>query len=137
MVYKLGTKSRAALKGVHPLLIKLCEEAIKGAPVDFRVNEGLRSLAQQKINVKKGVSKTLKSKHLTGHAVDIIPLVSGRDSWAWPLYHKLAPHIKRTAKSLGIRVTWGGDWRSFKDGPHWELDPKKYPMPVPVKGKPA
>lgn len=124
----LSAASLRALNGVHPELVRLVKEAIKNTPVDFRVLEGRRSLAQQKKNVAKGVSKTLKSKHLTGHAVDLIPLISGRPTWSWPPYFKLAPHIKATAKRLGIVVTWGGDWKSFKDGPHWELDPKRYPM---------
>lgn len=124
-----SAKSERALKGVHPDLVRVMRRAIKATPIDFRINEGLRSLAQQKINVKKGVSKTLNSKHLTGHAVDAIPLVGGKDSWAWPVYYKLAPVIKAAAKAEGVTVTWGGDWKSFKDGPHWELNPAKYPMP--------
>lgn len=128
----LSTSSLRALSGVHPELQRLVKEAIKSAPVDFKVLEGLRSVAQQKINVRKGVSKTMNSKHLTGHAVDLIPLVNGRPTWAWPPYFRLAPHIKATAKRLGIQVTWGGDWKSFKDGPHWELNPKVYPL---KKGK--
>lgn len=129
----LSASSRRALAGVHPELRRLVEAAIIDTPVDFKVLEGLRSVAQQRINVRKGVSKTMKSKHLTGHAVDLIPLVNGKATWAWPPYFRLASHIKTTAKYLGIRVTWGGDWKSFKDGPHWELDPKAYPFPK--KGK--
>lgn len=129
MGFKLSLRSEKALKGVHPALVKVVRRAIANSTVDFRVNEGRRSLAQQKINVRKGVSKTLKSKHLTGHAVDLIPLVNGRDSWAWPIYYRLAPFVKTAAKAEGVVVTWGGDWKSFKDGPHWELNPAKYPMP--------
>lgn len=133
MAFKLGASSEKALKGVHLDLVRVVRRAIAITSIDFRVMEGKRSLAQQKINVKKGVSQTLKSKHLTGHAVDIIPLVNGKVSWAWPLFHKLAPIIKEAARLEGVTVTWGGDWKSFKDGPHWELDPKKYPFPKEKK----
>lgn len=129
MPFKFSNSSERELGGVHPDLVRVMRRAINESPIDFRVMEGLRSLAQQKVNVEKGVSKTLKSKHLTGHAVDVVPLIDGEVSWAWPVYHKLAPVIKAAARKEGVSVTWGGDWRSFKDGPHWELDPRKYPMP--------
>jgi len=126
MPFKLSSASKSKLKGVHPALVQVVERAIQITDVDFRVLEGRRSLEQQKKNVAKGVSKTLKSKHLTGHAVDIVPLVDGKVSWSWPVYHRLAPFIKQAAKEVGVKVTWGGDWKSFKDGPHWEIDPKVY-----------
>ena len=64
----------------------------------------------------------MNSRHLTGHAVDIAPLDDdGEVSWAWPLYHQLAPVVKQAAKDLGVDLEWGGDWRSLKDGPHWQL----------------
>lgn len=129
MAVVLSAASEKALRGVHPALVRVIRKAAQMSTIDFRIMEGLRSLAQQKINVKKGVSKTLKSKHLTGHAVDVIPLVNGKPTWAWPVYYKLAPVIKKAAASEGVTVTWGGDWKSFKDGPHWELNPAKYPMP--------
>jgi len=72
---------------------------------------------------------------ITGHAVDIAPMLDTDGdgdkevSWSWPHYNRLAVFIKQAAKDCGVTLTWGGDWRSFKDGPHWELDPKKYPMP--------
>src|SRR3990167_5914915 len=128
--FRLGTTSERNLRGVHPSLVRVVRRAITMTSIDFTVNEGLRSLAQQKLNVKRGVFKTLRSKHLTGHAVDLVPLVNGKKTFAWPPYFILAPFIKEAARLEGVKVTWGGDWRSFKDGPHWELDPKKYPMPI-------
>ena len=65
---------------------------------------------------------------MTGHAVDIAPLVDGDASFAWPVYHKLAPQIKKAAKEVGVSLEWGGDWHKFKDGPHWQLPWKKYPV---------
>ena len=71
----------------------------------------------------------MNSKHITGHAVDLAATVNGGVRWDWPLYSKLAAAMKKAASEQGTAITWGGDWRSFKDGPHFEIDPRRYPMP--------
>jgi peptidoglycan L-alanyl-D-glutamate endopeptidase CwlK len=126
MTYALSAASLAKLQHVHPDLQKLVKRAIQLTPVDFTVLEGLRTKERQAKLVKAGASQTMNSRHLTGHAVDLAPLEDGQVSWAWPLYHKLAPAVKQAAKELGVPITWGGDWK-FKDGPHWELSWKQYP----------
>lgn len=126
-MYKLSEKSRGLLKGVHPDLVKVVNRAIQITDIDFTVLEGLRTVERQKELVKKGASKTMNSRHLTGHAVDIAPLVNGAVSWDWPLYHRLAKVVKQAAKDVGVTIEWGGDWKSFKDGPHWQLPFSKYP----------
>jgi peptidoglycan L-alanyl-D-glutamate endopeptidase CwlK len=127
MGYRLGTRSKTRLAGVHPDLVKVVERAIELTPIDFTVLEGLRTLATQRKYVASGASKTLRSRHLTGHAVDLAPMVEGKVSWAWPHYHIMAPAMKQAAKELGIPLEWGGDWRTFKDGPHFQLPWKDYP----------
>jgi len=72
-------------------------------------------------------TKTMNSRHLTGHAVDLAPMLGGKVSWDWPLYHRLAKTVKAAAAAEKVPITWGGDWRTFKDGPHWELPWKEYP----------
>lgn len=126
--YKLGKRSLRRLEGVHPDLVKVIKRAIELTDQDFTVLEGRRTLKKQKLLVKRGASRTMNSRHLTGHAVDIAPLdPTGKVTWRWPAYHKLAPVVKQAAKECGVDVEWGGDWRSFKDGPHWQLPWKKYP----------
>lgn len=127
MTFKFGKRSKDNLRGVHPDLVKVMEKAIAVTDVDFVIIEGLRSRARQMALVKAGASKTMNSRHLTGHAVDLAPCVGGKIRFDWPLYHKLAPVIKLAAVQLGIPIVWGGDWSSFKDGPHFELDRKQYP----------
>ena len=127
MSFKFGSRSRQRLEGVHPDIVKVMELAIERTPIDFTVLEGLRSVSRQKQLVARGASQTMRSRHLTGHAVDIAPLDDGEVSWAWPLYHMLAPVVKGAAADLDIDLEWGGDWRSFKDGPHWQLSWSKYP----------
>lgn len=127
-MFKLGTKSRSNLVGVHPDLIKVVERAIQLTPIDFTVGQGLRTTAEQLENVKKGVSKTMDSRHLTGHAVDLWPLVNGKVTWDWQYYYPMAAAMKKAAAELNIPITWGGDWTSIKDGPHFELPKSQYPV---------
>lgn len=125
-MYVLGTVSKNNLKGVHPDLVKVVEKAITLTEIDFRVTEGLRSKARQIELVNKGASKTLNSRHITGHAVDVVALIGGSVRWDWPLYDKIAKAFKQAAKELNIPIVWGGDWKTFKDGPHFELDRNVY-----------
>lgn len=125
--FRFGQRSMARLQGVHPDLVRVMHRAIAMSPIDFTVIEGRRTLARQQQLVAAGASRTLRSRHLTGHAVDIAPWLGGKVSWDWPLYHRIAPVVKEAAKLEGVPVEWGGDWRTFKDGPHWQLPWKDYP----------
>jgi peptidoglycan LD-endopeptidase CwlK len=127
MARKWSNASLSKLQGIHPDLRRVMDRALQEAAIDFRVLEGLRTLARQKQLVASGASQTLRSRHLTGHAVDIAPLVGGKVSWDWPLYHRLAPAVKLAAQAEGVAIEWGGDWRSFPDGPHWQLSWAAYP----------
>lgn len=127
MAYAFGKRSLDRMKGVHCDLVKVMMHAIAKSDLDFTVLEGLRSLERQKVLKAQGATTTMKSRHLTGHAIDIAPLIDGVIRWDWPLYHRLAVIIKDSAKELGIKIEWGGDWKSFKDGPHWQLPWKEYP----------
>jgi len=122
----LNPRSEKNLAGVHPKLVSVVRRAADVSDIDFMVIEGLRTVERQKQLVAKGASKTMNSKHITGHAVDLAPMVDGEIRWDWPLYHKLAPIIKQAAKDMGVTITWGGDWKTFPDGPHWEIDPVAY-----------
>ena len=121
MAFGLSSKSLKRLEGVHPDLVKVVKRAIEITPIDFVVIEGLRTKERQKYLVAKGASKTMNSYHLTGHAVDIAPLVDGQASWDWKYYRELAPAMKQAAKELDVDITWGGDWKKFPDGPHWQI----------------
>jgi peptidoglycan L-alanyl-D-glutamate endopeptidase CwlK len=127
MAYQFGARSLARLNGVHPDLVKVMKRAIACSTIDFTVLEGKRTLERQKQLMASGATRTMNSRHLTGHAVDIAPLINGEVRWDWPLYHQLATIVKKAAAELEVPITWGGDWRSFRDGPHWELTWKAYP----------
>ena len=126
-MFSLGPRSKQRLRGLHPDLVKVVERAIEITDVDFTVLEGLRTPERQKALVEAGASQTLNSRHLTGHAVDLGAWVGDEVRWDWPLYHKIAAAMKDAAKQEGVSIVWGGGWRTFKDGPHFELDRKAYP----------
>lgn len=125
-MWRLSTRSKKNLEGVHPDLVKVVHKALELSTVDFGVIEGLRTLDRQKELFNKGASKTMNSRHLTGHAVDVMAYVGSEGRWDWPLYFEIAKAFKTAADELGVPVVWGGDWTSFKDGPHFELSRKIY-----------
>jgi peptidoglycan L-alanyl-D-glutamate endopeptidase CwlK len=121
MGYELSEKSRKKLEGVEPDLVAVVELAISRTDQDFCVGEGLRTIERQKMLVETGKSQTMNSRHITGHAVDLWVLVKGKVNWEMPRYKKLAALVLDCAKELGVPVEWGGNWRTFKDGPHFQL----------------
>ena len=123
----LGARSLSRLEGVHPDLVRVVKKAAAMSDLDFTVLEGLRTPERQRELMMQGATKTLNSRHLTGHAVDLAPMLGGKVSWDWPLYHRLAKIVKAAAAAENVAVTWGGSWAKFRDGPHWELSWKAYP----------
>ena len=125
MSYKLGTRSLQSLSGVHPDMVAVVKRAIEITGVDFTVIEGIRNINRQRELFKAGKSTTMNSRHITGHAVDMVP---------WPVdwedlerFEVMSEAMKTAAEELDIPIVWGGDWKSFYDAPHFELDRKAYP----------
>lgn len=127
MSFKLSQKSLDRLSGVHQDLVDVVKRAIEITECDFTVLEGVRSVARQEQLVKAGASQTMKSRHLTGHAVDLGAMVNNSVRWDWPLYDKIALAMKAAAIEKQVAIEWGGDWRTFKDGPHFQLTFEEYP----------
>jgi peptidoglycan L-alanyl-D-glutamate endopeptidase CwlK len=121
----MTARDKARLAGVHPDLVAVVEAARQQVP--FIVVEGMRTRERQAQLVKSGASRTMDSRHLTGHAVDLAPTVDGEVRWDWPLYYPLAKAVKDAALGRGIALVWGGDWPRFRDGPHFELNRDAYP----------
>ena len=124
MTYKLGTRSMQSLSGVHPDMVAVVKLAITITGVDFTVLEGIRNINRQRELYKAGKSTTMNSRHITGHAVDLAPWPI---SWEWEDFYPIAEAMKAAAEELEIDLVWGGDWKSFPDGPHFELSRKTYP----------
>ncbi len=126
-MYTLGPRSLKNLIGVHPDLKLVVERAIDITDLDFVVTEGIRTLARQKQLFDAGASKTMRSRHLTGHAVDLAAVVGGKVRWDWPLYARLNEVMMEAARDEGVQIEWGGHWKALRDGPHWQLPWSLYP----------
>ena len=152
----LSQRDLSRLEGLHVDLVRVVRAAVEAMPpgLSFMVVEGLRTPERQRELVATGASQTLASRHLTGHAIDLAPLVGGGLRWDWPLFYRLADAVAHAANQLFIPLTWGGCWdkpvfqwnqdaeeesleyaarrraigkKPFLDGPHFELPSKDYP----------
>lgn len=126
MMFRFSQRSYNNLVGVRPELVAVATRALALSSVDFGVSEGLRTIERQRQLVASGASQTLRSRHLTGHAIDLMAYVDGGIRWDWPLYEQLAKAMKQAAAELRVPLEWGGDWTSLKDGPHFQLPWEKY-----------
>ncbi|MDB3972869.1 M15 family metallopeptidase [Gammaproteobacteria bacterium] len=134
-MYSLSFRSRQRLSGVHPDLVAVVKRAIEITKQDFSVIEGIRSVERQRELLKSGASTTMNSRHITGHAVDLAPYPFNGDVDGdgkiniedWDQYYPIEKAMKQAAKELDVDLEWGGDWKTFKDGPHFQLSRKSYP----------
>lgn len=142
-MFRLSQKSRARLSGVHPDLVRVVERAIEVTSMDFMVIEGVRTLEKQREYFRAGKSRTMNSRHLpraakgqahpVSHAVDLTPMLDLDGdgvldvSWRPRDFKPIAIAMKEAAAKLGVPIVWGGDWKSFVDMPHFELDRRAYP----------
>ncbi len=122
MGFKLSQRSIDRMAGVNADLVKVVQLAITRSPLDFSITEGLRTVERQKELVTQKKSQTMKSRHIVGQAVDICVLIDGKANWDFENYRKVADVFKACARELGVTLTWGGDWKTLKDGPHFQIE---------------
>lgn len=127
MAFAFGERSIKNLAGVNSDLVRVAHKALSLSQIDFAVIEGLRTKARQAELMAAGASKTMNSRHITGHAIDVAPIIGGKIRWDWPLFDELAKAFKLAAKEENVPIVCGADWKKFPDGPHFELDRKYYP----------
>ena len=118
------------LAALDPRLADVVRRADRLAPFDLLVVETARTIERQKQLVAQGASRTLASRHIPNRAgyaeaVDLAPVLDGEVRWDWPLFGQISAAMKTAAADLGVAIVWGGDWRTFKDGPHFELGKEK------------
>lgn len=121
----LSERSERNLKGIHPAMDAVVRRAAEIIDTPFLVVEGLRSRKRQKYLKSIGRSWTLNSRHLSGHAVDLVNFVEGNPIWTG--YKPIHAAMMQAAKELDVDLNWGGDWKQG-DTPHYELDWKRYPL---------
>lgn len=114
-MYKLGNKSKRILATVDPQLQRVVNRAIEISSMDFTVLSGKRSIEEQRELVRKGASKTMKSKHVEGRAVDLVPYINGQLSWGWNDFYPIAEAMVAAARELRIPIRWGGCWDYIND----------------------
>ncbi|ATM78796.1 peptidase M15 [Serratia fonticola] len=125
--FRFSQRSEGNLKGVNQALVAVVRRALELTTVDFIVIEGVRTVAQQRENVNKGVSKTMDSRHLTGHAVDLFPV--GGDWNNYKCWLPVLDAMHQAGAELGVRLRFGVTWTDnprdkparFLDAPHVEL----------------
>lgn len=123
----LNERSLKALENVHEDLVKVVHKADELTELEFIITEGLRTMKRQRELVAAGASTTLKSRHLTGHAIDFVPVVFGEISWKWPAFIPIVETFEKASKELNIPIECGARWKKFPDGPHVQLSWKAYP----------
>lgn len=126
-MFTLSPRSEKRLEGVHADLVKVVRRALEVSECDFGVVEGLRSQERQAELLASGKSKTIHSRHLTGHAVDLVPFVGGEAKWEFEYFKPISRAMLAASKELLIPIVWGGNW-TFRDGPHFELAWSSYPV---------
>ena len=149
-MYKLSQRSLDRMDGIDKRLQAVVRHAITATKTDFGVICGMRTLEEQRALVEKGASQTMKSKHLDGHAVDLMAYIGSRGSWELNLYDDIADAMAEAAREVDVPIRWGAAWnipniaqfdggtmedamnsyiderrsqnrRPFIDGPHFEL----------------
>ena len=132
--YELSKRSLERLEGVDARLVSVVKRAIQVTRVDFGVIQGLRTPEEQKKMYSRGVSRTMKSKHLTGHAVDLMVYVGSRGSWELNLYDDVADAMKLAATQQGVSIRWGAAWNvhdltdwceSCEEAMHYYVDTRR------------
>lgn len=127
MSFKFSKRSEDNLKGINPDLDKVIRRTLEISPVDFIVIEGLRTKERQKQLVNTGKSQTMNSRHLTGNAVDIIPV---NTKWQIDEFKPLLKAVKQAADEIGVKLRFGINWKNdpslpietkFIDAPHVEI----------------
>ena len=118
---ELSELSKKRLEGVDERLTAIVIECAARCPFPFNVSEGLRTVEKQREYVRAGKSRTMKSKHLTGQAVDLYPLTMNRKAVDWSRFEEMADLMFQVASDLNTGIVWGGNWRTFIDKSHFEL----------------
>lgn len=137
-MFKFSKNSLKKLEGLHPNLQNFFRELIKISPYDFSITQGVRTAEEQNKLYQQGRivpgkivtncdGYKLKSNHQTksdgfGHAGDIAVLVNNRIIWEEKYYKEVAMAARILMQKYNIE--WGGDWKSFKDLPHFEYKGK-------------
>lgn len=116
-LWQFSTRDRERLTGVDPRLVAVAQRALDLSPYDFGITEGVRTAERQAQLLKAGASATMNSRHLTGHAVDVVVQIGDRISWELALYCAVAVAFREASIELNTPIRWGGCWALLRDLP--------------------
>jgi hypothetical protein len=119
--FRFSLRSEGSFAGVKPELVAVARRALELSPIDFGITEGVRTIERQRVLVAEGKSQTMNSRHLTGEAIDVVAYLGSAVSWDPKYYHQIADAFKQASAELNTPIEWGGDWKTFVDGPHFQL----------------
>ena len=130
----LNKISQQRLQTCDPILQLLAIEAAKESPYEFVITCGMRTIAEQqklfaqgrtipgkKVTNCDGVIKKSKHNYSPSKAFDFAVIINGELTWDEKYYNEMGEHFKKTAINFGLKISWGGDWKKFKDKPHIEI----------------
>ena len=133
-MYRFSRTSEKRLMYLHPNLQKFFIELLRISPYDFSISQGVRIAEEQNKLYQQGRTVPgkvitncdgykIKSKHQIksdgfGYAGDIAILVDGKVTWEEKYYKEVARAGRVLMQKYNIE--WGGDWKNFKDLPHFE-----------------
>ena len=130
----LNKISQQRLQACDPILQLLAIEAAKESPYEFVITCGMRTIAEQqklfaqgrtipgkKVTNCDGVIKKSKHNYSPSKAFDFAVIINGELTWDEKYYNEMGEHFKKTAINFGLKISWGGDWKKFKDKPHIEI----------------
>jgi len=121
---RASRRTKDKLKGVDVRLAMLVGYVLATSPIDFFVNEGVRSEKKQKEYYRDGKSRCdgveNRSKHQDGKAIDVYYVGwESSDNPTDERWFLLIESFKKAGKMLGLRLEFGYDWGW--DNPHIEL----------------
>ena len=136
--YQWGQTSLSRMKGLDEKLVRVLFRAIRIASrkkdgIDMSIPQlgGVRTADEQNKLFENGFSKCdgydKKSYHQSGKAVDVIPYIKGGNVYSLPseeqevLFGKVAVCMLEAAAMEGVKLNWGGNWKSWLDRPHFEI----------------
>jgi hypothetical protein len=121
-----NSSSQATHSGVNADLMRVYNRAAAIAQQQgytIHIRQGVRTKAEQIRYVANGASRTLNSRHLTGDALDLEVKYAGKstDQQDWYWVRRINTAMQQASAETGVPIEWGGNWKTFKDGFHFQL----------------
>lgn len=112
--FKYGRRSERHLAKVNPILAECARVALKRSSIDFGVVSSTRTVAEQRRLVESGASMTMRSKHITGDAIDLVCFVGGKGTYNTEVYYDMIDAFQEAAIQQDILLISGAHWMDLR-----------------------